>query len=106
MRRIQMLNKALIPTIGWNLLEGSKDRVKFFLAKYLRNKNSTFFLSQLDLPSGSTLWNHLIRLRNVLKLGARKRIGNGINMDFWKDPWIENATLYAYEDLNPLKCSL
>lgn len=42
----------------------------------------------------------------MLKLGERKRIGNGTNTNFWKDPWIENITLSTYEDLNPLKRSL
>lgn len=42
----------------------------------------------------------------MLKMGARKIIGNGNFTNFWKDPWIDVSTLSAHDDLNPLKQSL
>lgn len=68
--------------------------------------NPGCFLSLSDLPSGSALWNHLVKLKTVLKLGVRKRIKNGNNTNFWKDPWIETSNLSSIVELNPLKLIL
>lgn len=77
-----MLNKYLTAKVGWNLLEGSKDWVNIFQAEYLKNKNPGCFLSTTNLPNGSILRNHLIKIKNVLKFGVRKRIGNGKDTNF------------------------
>ena len=38
-------------------------------------------------PSDSWMWRSLLNSRYVLESGMRKRIGDGKNVNIWKDRW-------------------
>jgi hypothetical protein len=43
-------------------------------------------------PLNSPLWNDLIKIKDLYLAGIMK-IGNGVDTDFWEDPWCGNVSL-------------
>jgi hypothetical protein len=40
--------------------------------------------------AGSQLWKSILKSRQLIRIGARHRVGNGRNMLFWLDRWISD----------------
>jgi hypothetical protein len=41
----------------------------------------------------SPMWNDLIKIKDLYLAGRIVKIGNGIDIDFWSDPWCGNVAL-------------
>lgn len=87
------LNKSLLTKIGWRLAEGNMRWGNIMKAKYLSNTSFRWNLYNNDLPSGSKIWQNIIRNRGLLREGLRWIMGNGFNIRFWEDRWTEGKPL-------------
>eukprot|EP01018_Ginkgo_biloba_P028128 Gb_09466 [translate_table: standard] len=102
LRNLKDMNKALIGKLGWKLVTmESSVWTRILRAKYLGSPRE--FLSQNPLPQGSVFWNNLQMCRDLLSKGTRWRIGNGQNVDFWNDAWLEEVPLNNHPLLSNLK---
>jgi hypothetical protein len=44
-------------------------------------------------PTNSPVWNDLIGIKDLYLAGRIMKIGNGVDLDFWEDPWCRNVAL-------------
>ncbi|GKV14725.1 hypothetical protein SLEP1_g25551 [Rubroshorea leprosula] len=81
-----LAEEALIAKLGWQLLTGqNRPWCQALSQKYLRR--ATFMTCPVNSSSSAT-WRSILKCRNVLRLGARWRVGSGSSIDFWHDLWI------------------
>lgn len=81
-RKITNLNKALITKVGWNLMLGEAEWCTIMKAKYLNQEHFSRALDLMGLPSGSKIWNNILKCRSLLKEGIKWKIGNGRSIRF------------------------
>jgi hypothetical protein len=85
-----MFNLALLAKQGWRLLQNPDTLLHRVLkAKYFPD------CSFLDahIPSHSSFtWRSLAQARHIIRLGTRWRIGNGSQVNIWKDNWISSSS--------------
>eukprot|EP01018_Ginkgo_biloba_P033943 Gb_40904 [translate_table: standard] len=102
LRNLKDMNKALIGKLGWKLVTmESSVWTRILRAKYLGSPQE--FLSQNPLPQGSMFWNNLQLYRDLLSKGTKWKIGNGQNVDFWNDAWLEEVPLNNHPLLSNIK---
>eukprot|EP01018_Ginkgo_biloba_P018197 Gb_27109 [translate_table: standard] len=102
LRNIKDMNKALIGKLGWKLVTmESSVWTRILRVKYLGSPRE--FLSENPLPQGSMFWNNLQMCRDLLSKGTRWKIGNGQNIDFWNDSWLEEIPLAFHLVLSSIK---
>jgi hypothetical protein len=65
----------------WQEIVRKKYKVKGGIVN-LRNK-----------PSNSPVWNDLIKIKGVYLAGRIMKIGDGRDIDFWRDPWYGRVNL-------------
>lgn len=92
-RKINVLNKALIANIGWTLAKGEADWCSIIRGKYLDREQFYYNLSVVDLPQRSKLWNNILKSRLVVREGLKWQLGNGRKVRFWEDVWAEDRPL-------------
>ncbi|GLJ09523.1 hypothetical protein SUGI_0111090 [Cryptomeria japonica] len=92
-RKINVLNKALIAKIGWTLAKGEADWCSIIRAKYLDREQFYYNLSVVDLPQRSELWNNILKSKLVVREGLKWQLGNGRKVRFWEDVWAEDRPL-------------
>ncbi|XP_074302792.1 putative mitochondrial protein AtMg00310 [Silene latifolia] len=85
-------NKFILALLGnqaWRLMtEGRSLMARVLKAKYFPNTSYT----EADIGANpSYTWRSIWEARDVVKLGARKRVGNGKDTRVWSDPWIPNT---------------
>ena len=93
MRKMKDLNKALLTKVGWRLAEGNTGWGNIMKAKYLSNTSFRWNLYNNDLPRGSKIWQNIVRNRGLLREGLRWIVGNGFNIRFWEDRWMDGKPL-------------
>lgn len=78
---------ALLRKQGWKLLTNQDAIVtKIFKAKYFSNEN---FLEARLVYNPSFVWRRSIHTSQVLiTRGMRWNIGNGSDINIWKEPWV------------------
>ena len=91
-RKMKDLNKALTK-IGWRLAEGNTRWGDIIKAKYLAHTPFWRKLYNNDLPGGSKVWQNIVRSRGILREGLRWIVGNGFNIRFWEDRWMDGKPL-------------
>eukprot|EP01018_Ginkgo_biloba_P012926 Gb_13551 [translate_table: standard] len=102
LRDLKDMNKALIGKLGWKLVTmESLMWTRILRAKYLGSLQE--FLSQNPLPQGSVFWNNIQMCRELLSKVTRWKIGNGHNVDFWNDAWLEEVPLINHPLLSNIK---
>ena len=72
--------------------------VQAMTQKYLRK---TSFLAYKRKPSDSPVWKNLLNCRSLLKKCIIWKVGNGENISFWTDNWIENKSLIEILQIDP-----
>ncbi|XP_074296913.1 putative mitochondrial protein AtMg00310 [Silene latifolia] len=85
-RDFHKFNLALLGKQAWRFLtDKSSLMVRVLGGKYFAN--GSFMAATLGTAPSFT-WRGILEAREVLKLGARKRIGDGLSTLVWLDPWI------------------
>ncbi|CAL1375417.1 unnamed protein product [Linum trigynum] len=79
-------NLALLAKQGWRILNGDQETwVRLLKGLYFLNSD---FMNAGKGRKPSWIWSSICEAREVLKLGARKNMGNGRSIDIDNDPWI------------------
>uniref|UniRef100_A0A2N9F1N7 Reverse transcriptase zinc-binding domain-containing protein n=1 Tax=Fagus sylvatica TaxID=28930 RepID=A0A2N9F1N7_FAGSY len=85
-----MFNLALLAKQGWRLLQNPDTLLHRVLkAKYF--PDCSFLDAQIPSHSSFT-WRSLAQARHIIRLGTRWRIGNGSQVNIWKDNWISSSS--------------
>lgn len=89
-RDIEVFNDALLAKLSWRLLQSPDSLLgQTLLGKYCHS------ISFLDCPipsSASHGWRGILAGREVLKLGLGWVVGDGKNINVWKDPWLSTSS--------------
>ncbi len=79
-------NQALLAKFVWLILSKENSLcVNAFRSKY---KIGSDWMKREALKFASPLWKTIEGLRSLISKGACYLIGDGVFVDFWKDPWI------------------
>ena len=91
-RKLHEFNLAMLGKQGWRLLTSPDSLVsRIFQARYFLS--SSFMEAELG-SNPSYIWRSILAAQNMIRSGARWRIGNGSNVRIWGDPWFP-------DELNP-----
>ncbi|XP_074346113.1 uncharacterized protein LOC141684875 [Apium graveolens] len=86
MRETRKFNLSMLAKQGWWLLKETNSLVSAIMkAKYYPNFS---FLNATVGTNPSYAWRSIMAAIDVVKVGARKRIGNGRDTRIWGDPWL------------------
>ncbi|XP_062088916.1 uncharacterized protein LOC133795483 [Humulus lupulus] len=95
-RSIRDFNLALLSKQGWRFLRNPDNLVsKIFKAKYF--PNCSFLEAGLG-RNPSFVWRSIVAAQDLVRQGARKRIGSGCQVSIKHDPWLP-------DDQNPFVSS-
>lgn len=92
-RDLKSFNLALLGKHVWRIiyyLDSLLSRV--FKAKYFSNSN---ILETSPKGNASFTWKSISAASPLVRKGVRWRVGNGMNIDVWRDPWIHRDGLYC-----------
>lgn len=79
------MNLSLLAKMGWHMLVNSdKLWVRILKSKYYRSQT---FLETQKSSQASWLWQGILKTKDILTQGSCFVVGDGINIDLWKDPW-------------------
>jgi hypothetical protein len=85
-RDLHSFNIAMLARQAWRLLtEPSSLCARVLSAKYFPSGN---VLSAVPVAGMSYTWRSILKGVNLLKEGIIWRVGNGSEINVWKDPWI------------------
>ncbi|KAL3833965.1 hypothetical protein ACJIZ3_008701 [Penstemon smallii] len=100
-RNLEAFNTALLAKQAWRIITKPENLLSRILkAKYFPNED--FLDAQLG-PRPSFTWRSIWGSKNLVAAGLRWRVGNGENIDIWKDPWIPRPTTFKISSpQNPL----
>lgn len=89
---MQYVNSALISKLIWKLLVNPDTLwARILLAKY---QHDLPLLTQPKCPvSASVTWRSIIKTLPLFRKGLGWRLGNGQQIDFWRDTWLTNRPL-------------
>ena len=94
----EQMNIALQMKLIWKIkTEPSNIWVKLIQEKYLKGIDILEFCKKINI---SWQFGRLLNLTNLFQKGIRWELGNGKQIDFWKDTWLGNLPLYNYRDPN------
>lgn len=84
------INYALLAKLGWKLAVGDESLwCEIIQAKYVKEKS--FFEIQ-KIKGSSPGWKGIISSKQFLLSGACYKIGNGLKVNPWKEPWLLDLT--------------
>lgn len=85
-RRFKDINSALLAKLGWMLASNVDSLWTLILkAKYLRGKS----LFETQKANGSSMvWQGILSARPFLRIWVCYKIGNGLKINPWLDPWV------------------
>jgi ribonuclease HI len=88
-RHLYGFNLAMLGKQGWHLLT-NQDTIlsKVFKAKYYPKEG---FLDAKLGHNPSYVWRSIQASQVVVRSGLRWRVGNGANIDVWRQPWLRNS---------------
>lgn len=91
-RDLQHFNKALLAKQVWRMIS----KPNLLVSRVIKNRYA-HQISLLHAPiksNSSIIWKGFVWARELLLVGLRKRVGNGLAIDFFKDPWIPKETTF------------
>ncbi|KAF7822893.1 ribonuclease H [Senna tora] len=89
-RKMESMNKAFIYKLAWNLVSKKNDLCSEILKrKYQIEKHPSAKLS--SKPSDSRLWKEVVRVWPDFYKNIVWNAGNGIDIKFWEDIWIQGV---------------
>lgn len=92
-------NKALIAKQVWRIINKPISLVSRLLKSIYFPNSSIVQAKQGSNPS--VLWKSFIWGREVLQLGLRSKVGNGVNIKAFKDPWLPRLSTFKPILTNP-----
>jgi len=97
LRKMAAVNCAFQCKLAWKILAG-KDSLwtSVMRAKYLRGHP---FLAASAKPGDSTVWRTLTKCQDLIRQGMVWTIGDGKDISFWKDNWLDTKSLSDLVDL-------
>lgn len=85
-RGLRNFNIALLAKQGWRILNSSNSLVTMMLkAKYFPN---TGFLEAEIGKNHNFVWRSILAGKDVIRSGARRKIGDGADTNVWTMPWL------------------
>lgn len=79
-------NCDLLAKLGWKIAEGDDSLwCRILRAKYVKGKS---FFDIRKIKGCSPRWQGILSSRKFLLKGACYKIGNGLKVNPWKDPWL------------------
>uniref|UniRef100_A0A803PKP8 Reverse transcriptase domain-containing protein n=1 Tax=Cannabis sativa TaxID=3483 RepID=A0A803PKP8_CANSA len=85
-RDLRDFNLALLGKQGWRLITNEDSLVaRIFRARYYPNGH---FLTAEVGANPSFIWRSVLASKDLIKMGIRKRIGSGVNVDILGEPWL------------------
>lgn len=85
-REIALHNDSLLAKQAWRLLHNTDSLFyKVFKARFFP---TTTLMEATDSRTGSYAWRSILHGREVIKRGARWRIGNGQKIKIWQHHWL------------------
>ncbi|XP_026383538.1 uncharacterized protein LOC113279035 [Papaver somniferum] len=87
-RRLEVVNKALIMKLFWKIQQGTNEMVKLFQAKF-KNKNGDW----ISYYKKSSIWQGIKWVIAEVQEGTRCLVGNGETISVWKNKWIQDKAL-------------
>lgn len=96
-KNLKAFNLALLAKQGWRIVQNPSSLIhKVLKVKYF--ENTSFLEAQLGKRSSYT-WRSLLEARCILERGMRWCIGNGRNVDIWRDRWLPISKSFSV--INP-----
>ncbi|XP_062021216.1 uncharacterized protein LOC133737727 [Rosa rugosa] len=101
-KNIYGYNLAMLAKQGWRLIYNPNSLIaQLYKARYYLN--DSFWEAELgDAPSFS--WRSILQGRPVLHVGIHWRVGDGCDINIWRDKWIPNCAQYLIH--KPPHCTL
>ncbi|KAJ7964039.1 Ribonuclease H [Quillaja saponaria] len=91
LKDMNQVNLSLLAKLGWRLIrENYSLWAKVLQGKYFHDKQ---FLTTDVKPYNSFTWKSIMKGCEVLKQGIKWRLGNGEDIEFWNDIWLDNFIL-------------
>ena len=87
-RNMQIFNQAMLAKQAWRVMNQSET----LMARVLKGKyfpKCSFWEAKVSNNMSYT-WRSILGAREVIAKGARRIIGNGVNINIWHDPWVTN----------------
>lgn len=86
MRSLRSFNTAMLAKQCWKILNEENSLVsKIVKARYFPQGD---FLNAEIGANPSYVWRSLLSAQQAIRMGCRRRIGDGMSMKFWKVPWL------------------
>ncbi|KAL0383852.1 UNVERIFIED_CONTAM: putative mitochondrial protein [Sesamum radiatum] len=103
-RNLEAFNLALFAKQLWRLLSRPDSLVcKVLKAKYF--PHSHLFYARLGARPSFT-WRSIMAAMELFRAGCRWRIGTGLSVNIWQDPWLPRTPLFRVISPKPRHCSL
>jgi hypothetical protein len=84
------MNACLMAKWAWKVYNGQGGLwLQILKRKYMQHKE----LAAIRSTRGSQLWKSILKSRQLIRIGARHRVGNGRNTLFWLDKWVLDEAL-------------
>jgi len=91
LRKTAEVNQAFQSKLAWNLLTNQDSMwVRIMRKKYLAHQD--FFNAQIK-QGDSMAWRSIIKSKELIRQGIIWTVGDGRDILFWQDNWIENRSL-------------
>lgn len=92
------MNKTFIAKLGWKILTDENNLwARLIQEKYLP---STSLFNCKPKQKDSTIWRHILQLREILQKGLRQKVGNGTDILFWHYNWCAQQNLLSLLNLS------
>ena len=96
-RDLKTFNLTLLAKQGWRIQQNPNTLVhRVFKAKYFAG--SSFREAQLGYRP-SYVWRSIMAAKDLIVIGSRWVIGNGVRVHIWEDRWIPN--LDSFKVISP-----
>ena len=110
-KNLEWQNEALGAKLVWRMFQDNNSKwARILYNKYLNPKDLTSLFRTKTPPRGSTLWNFLIKCRDIITKYVTWDLGNGNKALFWEDSWNGLPRLDTYnisnQTINLLKMRL
>ncbi|XP_062014412.1 uncharacterized protein LOC133730929 [Rosa rugosa] len=94
-KNIYAYNLAMLAKQGWRLVSNPQSLIaQLYKARYF--PHCSFWEAELgDSPSFS--WRSILSGRHVLAAGVKWRIGDGVQVNIWRDKWVPNCAQYLIQ---------
>jgi len=98
LRKTAAVNCAYQCKLAWKILDG-KDTLwtTVMRTKYLRGQQ---LLTAVAKPGDSTVWRSIIKCQEIIRQGIVWILGDGRDISFWKDNWVDKKSLFDLLNLH------